>query len=161
MKYLTVAEYAAAHGITEQAVYKQIRAGKLPTVEREKNGKKTKFIPEGEPTPAAAATPDAAIAAALAALTEQLKAKDAQIAAQQTQIAELTKLVDQAQQLQAHANKLLELAAHPETSEPGAGDGAAHEQPEAAPVSCSPGELPKMGPARPEEKRGFWSKLFG
>ena len=163
MKYLTVAEYAAAHGISEQAVYKQIRAGKLLTVEREENGKKKKFIPEEEPAAGPAATPDAALAAALAALTEQLKAKDAQIAA-------LTELLDHAQQLQAHTNKLLELAAHPEAAAPAASDGAADEPPESGPVNCSQdtgqhpgraGAVPEMGTARPEEKRGFWSRLFG
>ena len=170
MKYLTVAEYAAAHGISEQAVYKQIRAGKLLTVEREENGKRKKFIPEEEPAAGTAATPDAALAAALAALTEQLKAKDAQIAAQQAQIMELAKLVDQAQQLQAHANKLFELAAHPEAAAPAAGDSAADEPPEGGPVSFSQdtgqhpgraGAVPDLGTAHPEAKRGFWSKLFG
>lgn len=157
MKYLSVSEYAAAHGISEQAVYKQIRAGKLFTVERDENGKKKKFIPEEDPAAGPAATPDTALAAALAALTEQLKAKDAQIAA-------LTELLDHAQQLQAHTNKLLELAA------PAAGDSAADELPESGPVSCSQntgqhpgraGAVPDLGTARPEGKRGFWSKLFG
>ena len=41
---LTVKEYAAHQGMTEQAAYKQIRAGKLLTVERQENGKAKKYI---------------------------------------------------------------------------------------------------------------------
>ena len=41
---LTVKEYAARQGMTEQAAYKQIRAGKLVTVERQENGKAKKYI---------------------------------------------------------------------------------------------------------------------
>jgi hypothetical protein len=41
---ISVKEYAARTGMTEQAVYKQIRAGKLPTVERRENGKAKKYV---------------------------------------------------------------------------------------------------------------------
>lgn len=60
---ITVKEYAARQGMTEQAAYKQIRAGKLLTVERQENGKAKKYIfvfaQEYQGTPAdAAGAPD-------------------------------------------------------------------------------------------------------
>lgn len=53
---LTVKEYAARQGMTEQAAYKQIRAGKLQTVERQENGKAKKYVfcPDAEDIPRAA-----------------------------------------------------------------------------------------------------------
>lgn len=41
---LSVKEYATLHGMTEQAVYKKIRAGKLQTTERQENGKRKLHI---------------------------------------------------------------------------------------------------------------------
>ena len=41
---LSVKEYAALHGMTEQAVYKKIRAGKLQTTERQENGKQKLYV---------------------------------------------------------------------------------------------------------------------
>lgn len=57
---LTVKEYAARQGMTEQAAYKQIRAGKLTTVERQENGKPKKYIfcPMDPEEAAAAPAPD-------------------------------------------------------------------------------------------------------
>ena len=58
---LTVKEYAARQGMTEQAAYKQIRAGKLLTVERQENGKAKKYIfaqEDQDTPPGAAGAPD-------------------------------------------------------------------------------------------------------
>ena len=65
---LSVKEYATLHGMTEQAVYKKIRAGKLQTTERQENGKRKLYIlldPAGNnetvstpDTPPAARAPD-------------------------------------------------------------------------------------------------------
>ena len=41
---LSVKEYATLHGMTEQAVYKKIRAGKLQTTARQENGKRKLYI---------------------------------------------------------------------------------------------------------------------
>lgn len=80
---ISVKEYAARKGTTEQAVYKQIRAGKLQTFE--------------QTAPAAVALAELSIKA----LTAQLEAKD-------RQIEELTHLLDNSQKLQAHSQSLLE-----------------------------------------------------
>ena len=98
---LTVKEYAARQGMTEQAAYKQIRAGKLTTVERQENGKPKKYIfcPVDPEEAAASPAPDprieepaereqpprpadqtaAALEKAVAALSAQIKEKDRQI----------------------------------------------------------------------------------
>ena len=64
---ISVKEYAALHGMTEQAVYKRIRAGKLETIEHRENGKRKRLIlldpagsnPVSDPdTVPAARTPD-------------------------------------------------------------------------------------------------------
>ena len=166
---LTVKEYAARQGMTEQAAYKQIRAGKLATVERQENGKPKKYIfcpmdpeeaasapapdprqeepAEREQTPRAADQTAAAIEKAVAALSAQLEEKD-------RQINRLTELLNQSQQLQAHSQKLLEQGAQPP-----------QEAPEDAP-SGNQGQEPTQEetPAQAQEqpkKRGLWAWLFG
>lgn len=120
---LTVKEYAARQGMTEQAAYKQIRAGKLLTVERQEGGKVKKYV-FWEDGPAAAAagagqiqagSPEdlpqepgesvknehippaqpesAALEQAVAALTAQLAEKDKQIAEKDRQITEKDKQI--------------------------------------------------------------------
>ena len=57
-EYLSVKEYAAATGLSFQAVYKSIKAGKIPTEERTIDGKRIKMIVKNDdhaPTPPAAA----------------------------------------------------------------------------------------------------------
>ena len=67
---LSIREYATYHNITEQAVYKKIKAGKLSTVTIQENGKSKQYIyipeaaagadqspatvPAADPVPAAA-----------------------------------------------------------------------------------------------------------
>ena len=55
-EFFSVKEYAALHGMTEQAVYKKIRAGKLQTTERQENGKRKMYILD--PTASGEAVPD-------------------------------------------------------------------------------------------------------
>ena len=147
---LTVKEYAARQGITEQAAYKQIRTGKLETVERQENGKAKKYIfvfaqgdpetpfaaAEAQPEPQKAPAQDQTIAAldnVIAALTAQLEERD-------RHINRLTELLSQSQQLQAHNQKLLEQYA---------------QQPE--PVQ-EPESEPQAEPA-PRKNRSFWEWL--
>ena len=47
-EYLSVKEYAAETGLSFQAVYKSIKAGKIPTEERTIDGKKIKVIVKGD-----------------------------------------------------------------------------------------------------------------
>lgn len=166
---LTVKEYAARQGMTEQAAYKQIRAGKLTTVERRENGKPKKYIfcPVDPEEAAAAPAPDprieepaereqpprpddqtaAALEKAVAALSAQLEEKD-------RQINRLTELLNQSQQLQAHSQKLLEQGAQqPQEAqeEPPSGSQAVERDNEEA-------QAPR--PEQPK-KRGFWAWLFG
>ena len=152
MKYFSVKECAAFLGISEQAVRKQIKAGKLKTIETEKDGKKRILIEQPEPEAAAAPEPDqgqpTALIAAIDALTEQLKAKD-------LQIAKLQQLLENAQLQQAHTSKLLE------------GKISAYDvQPEAAAApdreASAPDQSAASSPAEPkaEKKRGFWSVFF-
>lgn len=115
---ISVKEYAERKGITEQAVYKQIRAGALQSVEQTESGKAKKyiFVPTAEsqdtgdhpdPAPAAAESQDTGTAAA--ALAEiAIKALTAQLEEKDKQIERLTQLLDNSQQLQAHSQKLLE-----------------------------------------------------
>ena len=154
---LTVKEYAARQGMTEQAAYKQIRAGKLLTVERQENGKAKKYIfvfaQEDQDTPPGAAgapeqspgpAPDqtgAALEKAVAALTAQLEEKD-------RQINRLTELLSQSHQLQAHSQKLIEQG----TAQP---PERAQEGPEKEPEEPQPPEEP----APPKKKRSFWEWL--
>lgn len=166
---LTVKEYAARQGMTEQAAYKQIRAGKLATVERQENGKPKKYIfcPIDPEEAAAAPPPDlhqeepaereqphmtadqtaAALEKAVAALSAQLEEKD-------RQINRLTELLNQSQQLQAHSQKLLEQGTQPPKEAPVETPSGSQE---AEPVTE---ESQAAGQEQPK-KRGFWAWLFG
>lgn len=166
---LTVKEYAARQGMTEQAAYKQIRAGKLTTVERQENGKPKKYIfcPVDPEEAAAAPAPDprieepaereqppraadqtaAALEKAVAALSAQLEEKD-------RQINRLTELLNQSQQLQAHSQKLLEQGAQPPQDMPeGARNGSEDLEEEQQ-------EKPDQ-PKETKRKRTFWEWLAG
>ena len=157
---ISVKEYAAQQGMTEQAAYKQIRAGKLQIVEMQENGKTKKMIlstieenpgqgaapadpspPQPDPGQAAPDLPiTAALENAIAVLTSQLEEKD-------RQISRLTELLDQSQKLQLHSQLLLEQATP-----------QAQEDPQTEEVTPEP-----PGSAQPKEgqkKRGFWSWLF-
>lgn len=115
---LTVKEYAARQGITEQAAYKQIRTGKIKTIEKREKGKPKKYIvyernepepeekqpPQGDALPA---DPKEALEKAVEALTAQLAKKDEQIEQQARTIDRLTTLLDQSHQLQALSQTLL------------------------------------------------------
>lgn len=175
---LSVKEYAARQGMTEQAVYKQIRAGKLLTAERQENGKAKKYIfvfaQEGQDTtPSAAGAPDqnpgpaaadprrspgseapsqdppgAALEKAVAALTAQLEEKDRQIREKDGQINRLTELLSQSQQLQAHSQKLLEQG----TQQP-------EPMPEQELEEPKPEPVPQEEPEPVKKKRSFWEWL--
>lgn len=167
---LTVKEYAARQGMTEQAAYKQIRAGKLATVERQENGKPKKYIfcpLDPEEAAAAAAAPDlhqenqaereqpnraadqtaAALEKAVAALSAQLEEKD-------RQITRLTDLLNQSQQLQAHSQKLLEQGTQPPQDAP-------EEPPSGSPDAEPATEEPQAASQEQPKKRGFLAWLFG
>ncbi len=179
---LTVKEYAARQGMTEQAAYKQIRAGKLLTVERQEGGKPKKYIfwedgqapaaagagqiPAGSPEEpqkeygenvqnghaAAQEQASAALDQAVAALTAQLAEKDKQIAEKDRQIERFTELLSQAHQLQAHTQKLLEQGTPQAEQEPATQAGPATAADEAA-AHQDAQEAPK--------KKGFFAWLFG
>lgn len=116
---ISVKEYAERKGITEQAVYKQIRAGALQSVEQTESGKAKKYIfvptaesqdtgdhPDAAPAAAADSQDTGTAAAALAEIA--IKALTAQLEEKDKQIERLTQLLDNSQQLQAHSQKLLE-----------------------------------------------------
>lgn len=168
--YISIKEYAAQRGISLQAVYKQIRAGKIEYKEISDGGRMVKYIKAEQAAPrsnmdtAAENEQDnlkqaaAPIQLALDLLGEQLKEKDRQIERLQAEIKEkdnhireqaekLTELLKNSQQLQAHAQHLLE--AHEET-ELGAGevvDIPAQEYPE-------PDKTPK-------KRRSIWAWFWG
>ena len=178
---LTVKEYAARQGMTEQAAYKQIRAGKLLTVERQENGKAKKYIfvfaqEDQDTTPGAAGAPDqspgpapdqAGTAAADprqsqgseapaqdqtgAALEKAVAALTAQLEEKDRQINRLTELLSQSHQLQAHSQKLLEQG----TAQPPERN---QEEPEKEPEPQEEPQ-PQEEPAPPEKKRSFWDWL--
>lgn len=174
---LTVKEYAARQGMTEQAAYKQIRAGKLVTVERQENGKAKKYIffqeiqttkPEGAAgafDPGRAQSPaldqtaatdesqkepakQAATDQTAAALEKAVAALTAQLEEKDRQINRLTELLSQSHQLQAHSQKLLEQG----TAQPPEMN---QEEPEKEPEEPRPQEEPEQ----PKKKRGFWEWL--
>ena len=179
---LTVKEYAARQGMTEQAAYKQIRAGKLLTVERQEGGKPKKYIfwEDGQAAAAAAAgqipagSPEdlpqepgesvknehippaqpesAALEQAVAALTAQLAEKDKQLAEKDKQIERLTELLSQSHQLQAHTQKLLEQGAPQPEQETDHQNGPADDAEKPA--------APKGAQETPK-KKGFFAWLFG
>ena len=175
---LTVKEYAARQGMTEQAAYKQIRAGKLLTVERQENGKAKKYIfvfaqeaqdappgaagsPDQSPEPApdqtgpAAADPRRSPGSEApaqdqtgAALEKAVAALTAQLEEKDRQISRLTELLSQSHQLQAHSQKLLEQG----TAQPPERN---QEEPEKEPKEPQPPEEPQQ----PKKKRSFWEWL--
>jgi len=175
---LTVKEYAARQGMTEQAAYKQIRAGKLLTVERQENGKAKKYIfvfaqedqdtppsvagaPDQSPRPApdqtghAAADPHRSPGSEApaqdqtgAALEKAVAALTAQLEEKDRQINRLTELLSQSHQLQAHSQKLLEQG----TTQPPERN---QEEPEKEPKEPQPPEEPQQ----PKKKRSFWEWL--
>ena len=172
---LTVKEYAARQGMTEQAAYKQIRAGKLLTVERQEGGKVKKYV-FWEDGPAAAAAGAGQIPAGSpedlpqepgksvknehipeqkpenTALDQAVAALTAQLAEKDKQLERLTALLSQAHQLQAHTQKLLEQGTPQAEQEPAPQDGpAAAAEETAAPQDAQ--EAPK--------KKGFFAWLFG
>ncbi len=169
---VSVKEYAASRGMTEQAVYKQIRAGKLKTIDREENNKTKKYIclnpeidnlgrqkdaaaqglkeetqkPAADPEPARPQKKDIAPTEdkTAAALEKAVEALTAQLAEKDRQIEKLTELLYNSQQLQAHSQMLLAQ----ETPQPSPA-------PDPQPPEPEPAEEPE-----PPKKRGFWSWLF-
>ena len=119
-EYISVKDYAAKYGLTEQAVYKNIRSGKLVTEERVIDGKRKKMIvldldqienQEPDQNSSNGSTPPPkvetagndekqALEKAVEALTQQLAEKD-------RQIANLMQLLHDQQLLQAHSQSLL------------------------------------------------------
>lgn len=166
---LTVKEYAARQGMTEQAVYKQIKTGKLSIVEIQENGKPKKYIfcpmdPAAAVTgnaanqrpeePAAPEQPIETYDKASAALEKAITALSAQLEEKDRQINRLTELLNQSQQLQAHSQKLLEQG-H-QTPE----DAPEEKQSESADGEPEPAETLEPPAAQPK-KRSFWLWLFG
>ena len=169
--YITVKEYARRRGISLQAVYKQIRAGRLEYMELIEAGRPVKYIkaPQAAPDPAqpgaeAPAPEDPAqpagdpLRVALDLLGAQLQEKDKQIERLQAEIKEkdihireqaekLTELLRNSQQLQAHAQHLLE----------------PHEGPQQEPETVIEAQAPEAPApeAQPEKRRSFWTWLFG
>lgn len=173
--YISVKEYAERRGVSLQAVYKQIRAGRLEYTEVIEAGRPVKYIKadqgapvsklDTEPTasvqdPEGAAQPAGdPLRVALDLLGAQLQEKDRQIERLQAEIKEkdthireqaekLTELLRNSQQLQAHAQHLLE----------------PHEDPQPEPETvidaqeAEPAEDPEDHPKR---RRGFLAWLFG
>ncbi len=122
-EYMSVKEYAAATGLSFQAVYKSIKAGKIPTEERTLDGKKIKVIVKSDnhtqPRPAvldpvllddAADIPgpeDPAKNDGIKALEKAVEALTQQLAEKDRQIASLMQLLHDQQELQAHSQLLL------------------------------------------------------
>lgn len=171
---LTVKEYAARQGMTEQAAYKQIRAGKLLTVEHQEGGKSKKYIfLEAGQGQAAAADAAGQIPAksqeeiqrepregvlighaaaqdqTSAAINQAVEALTAQLAEKDKQIERLTELLSQSHQLQAHAQKLLEQGA-PQTEQETAHQGG----------PTADAEEPSAHQSAPKKKT-FFAWLFG
>lgn len=174
---LSVKEYAARQGMTEQAAYKQIRTGKILSVELQENGKPKKYVfvlsQEGQDIAAGspeqiqspALDPDAATDAedlhkgpatekepaedpTGAALEKAIAALTAQLEEKDRQISRLTELLSQSQQLQAHSQKLLEQGT--QQQEP---------IPVQEPEEPKPEPAPQEEPEPPKKKRSFWEWL--
>lgn len=188
---ISVKEYAARHGMTEQAVYKQIKAGKLQAIERREGGKLRKYIspaperaqerPPAAPAapdhdrPAAAATPQAepphvsgtdttperAPDQSAAALSQAIAALTAQLAEKDKQIARLQELLNQSQQLQAHSQRLLEQGPERATDIDRQPAAPDVSRPDTQPAAQDQRAAAAPDPIRPAKKRGFWAWLFG
>lgn len=166
--YVTVKEYADLRGISIQAVYKQIRAGRLEVSEITEAGRKVKYIkadaapgaPEAaseertDPGPAQPAGDP--IRVALDLLGAQLQEKDKQIERLQADIkekdahireqaAQLTELLRNSQRLQAHAQHLLEQ----------------HEQDPQDPIIEAQATEAPVQEDPPKKRRSWWAWLFG
>lgn len=125
-EYLTVAEFAAAAGVSKQAVYQRLKGTLKPFVKVEQGQKvidisALNFISENSDFKSfnsrlnngVESTPHRDTAAnqndyLLQSLMEQLKEKDCQLAEKDKQIAQLLKLNDQQQQLTLQAQNLLD-----------------------------------------------------
>lgn len=139
MEYLTIKEYADRKSITPQAVYKQIRQGRLEAFTRNVDGREKTYIALDEPTATQQPDPAAdAPEADITALERAIEALTAQLAEKDRQIARLTDLLDHAQQLQGHAQKLLE-----------------------APKVDQPEQAAPMPETAPLKRRSFWDWLAG
>lgn len=169
--YVTVKEYADLRGISIQAVYKQIRAGRLEVSEITEAGRKVKYIradaapgaPEADASaertdPGPAQPAGDPIRVALDLLGAQLQEKDKQIERLQADIkekdahireqaAQLAELLRNSQQLQAHAQRLLEQ----------------HEEAQPDPVieTQAAEEVPDIEEEQPKKRRGFWAWFWG
>ena len=173
--YISVKEYAERRGVSLQAVYKQIRAGRLEYTEVTEAGRAVKYIKadQGAPVSNSDTQPGATAPAgedpaqlagdplrvALDLLGAQLQEKDRQIERLQAEIKEkdthireqaekLTELLRNSQQLQAHAQHLLE----------------PHEDPQPEPGAVIEAQEPEPGEESEEhhkKRRGFWAWLFG
>lgn len=124
-EYLTVAEFAAAAGVSKQAVYQRLKGTLKPFVKVEQGQKvidisALNFISENSDFKSfnsrlnngVESTPHRDTANQndylLQSLMEQLKEKDCQLAEKDKQIAQLLKLNDQQQQLTLQAQNLLD-----------------------------------------------------
>lgn len=139
-EYLTIKEYAALYGLSEQAVYKQVRSGKLTVTERQEDGKRKKYIlhecaAENEAVSGSDTAPripaqddDAAgrpsdhpghgqarqspsPSPEIEVLEKAIAALTAQLKEKDKQIETLTTLLYREQELQAHSHKLLDVSA--------------------------------------------------
>lgn len=169
--YVTVKEYAEKRGVSLQAVYKQIRAGRLEYTEITEAGRPVKYIKadpaaedpaqlpqEAQAEEATAQPAGDPVRAALDLLGEQLREKDKQIERLQAEIKEkdthireqaekLTELLRRSQDLQAHAQHLLEPHEDP--------------QPEPGPVIEAQAAEDPAPEEQTKKRRGFWAWLFG
>ena len=160
-EYMTVKDYAAASGMSHQAVYKSIKAGKLVTKESTIDGKTIKMIVVDDnhmrPSPAVLdpvlldtvdANPDRQDDAAVIhgpedpanndgtkALEKAIEALTQQLAEKDRQIADLMKLLHNQQELQAHSQLLLSQPATEEKTDT---------------------VIPETPPAEKPKRRRFW-----
>ncbi len=181
---LSVKEYANLHGMTEQAVYKKIRTGKLQTTERQENGKRKLYVlldPAGSnetvstPDTAEPATraPDPhpgeaddtgdhspagagspAATAEIVALEKALEALTAQLAEKDRQIERLTELLYREQGLQAQSHMLLTARTADTATDPHQDNGTVDGD-----NSDPTRQEPEQEQQKPK-KRGFWYWLF-
>ena len=181
---LSVKEYAARQGMTEQAAYKQIRTGKILSVERQENGKPKKYVfvlsqedqdidagsPEQIQPPAL--DPDAATAAEdlhKGPATEKEPAEDPTGAALEKAVAALTAQLEekdrQIREKDGQINRFTELLSQSQQlqahSQKLLEQGAQQQEP----MPVQEPEEPKPEPAPQEEpepikkKRSFWEWL--
>ena len=182
---MSVKEYAATTGLSFQAVYKSIKAGKIPTEERTIDGKKIKMIVKSDdhtPAPAAAAPDpvllgDAAVIPAAdpdrqddtagtpgpedPARNEGIKALEKAVEALTQQLAEKDRQIASLMQL-LHDQQ--ELQAHSQLllSQP---EPEKKTDPEIIetppePVKKTDPEIIETPPEEKTKRRGFWSWLF-